>query len=125
MTRTTTETKKSQNSKNGTKKTTPKKDKQVQGERKPRKIINWKEYNEALVLRGHFTLWISDDVIECWLHKNGGNKRGRPFTYSDLAIESLLTIREFFRVTYRATEGFGRSLVKLLNVDIAIPAPEI
>jgi hypothetical protein len=121
MTRTTTETEKSQNSKNGTKKSTPKKDKQAHGERKPRKIINWKEYNEALVLRGHFTLWISDDVIKCWHHKNGGNKRGRPFTYSDLAIESLLTIREFFRVTYRATEGFGRSLAGLLNVDIAIP----
>ena len=104
-----------------TKKPTPKKDEQLHGERKPRKIINWKEYNDALVQRGNFMLWISDDVIEHWLHKNEENKLGRPFTYSDLAVETLLTIREFFRTTYRATEGFGRSLAKLLNADIAIP----
>jgi len=118
MTRTT----KSQNRENTkTKKSTPKQDKQLHGERKPRKIINWKEYNEALVQRGNFTLWISDDVLEHWLHENKENKLGRPFTYSDLAVESLLTIREFFRTTYRATEGFGRSLATLLNADIAIP----
>ena len=99
----------------------PKKDKQLHGERKPRKIINWKEYNESLVQRGNFTLWIADDVIEHWLHENSECKVGRPFTYSDLAIETFLTIREFFRTTYRATEGFGRSLANLMNVDIAIP----
>lgn len=106
---------------NNTKKSTPKKDKQVHGERTPRQIINWKEYNEALVHRGQFTLWISDDVIEHWLHKNPGNKVGSPFTYSDLCIETLLMIREFFRTTYRATEGFGRSLVAMLNLELAIP----
>lgn len=125
MTRTTTTTPKSQNRKVGktkiTKKPTPKKDKKLHGERKPRRIINWKEYNEALVQRGNFTLWIADDVIEHWHHENDECKVGRPFTYSDLAVESLLTIREFFRTTYRATEGFGYSLVKLMNVDIAIP----
>jgi len=125
MTRTTKTTTKSQNRENTktkvTKKSTPKKDEQLHGERKPRKIINWKEYNKALVQRGNFTLWISDDVIEHWLHENKGNKLGRPFTYSDLAVESLLTIREFFRTTYRATEGFGISLAKLLNADVAIP----
>lgn len=125
MTRTTKTTTKSQNGKTGenksTKKPTPKRDEKLHGERKPRKIVNWKEYNEALVLRGHFTLWISDDVIEHWLHENGGNKVGRPFTYSDLAVETLLTIREFFHTTYRATEGFGKSLAALIQADIAIP----
>ncbi len=60
-------------------------------------------------------------MIEHWLHENKGIKRGRPFTYSDLAIESLLMIREFFRTTYRATEGFGHSLVTLLQIELAIP----
>ena len=121
MTRTT----KSQNGGIGknknTKKATPKRDKQLHGERKARKIINWNEYNEALVRRGQFTLWISDDVIEHWLHENKGNKVGRPFTYSNLAVETLLTIREFFRTTYRATEGFGRALANLIQADVAIP----
>ena len=125
MTRTTKTSTKGQNTKVGknksTKKATPKRDEKLHGERTPRKIINWKEYNEALVRRGQFTLWISDDVIEHWLHDNGGNKVGRPFTYSNLAIETLLTIREFFRTTYRATEGFGRALANLVQADIAIP----
>ncbi len=30
-------------------------------------------------------------------------------------------IREFFRTTYRATEGFGRSLVAMLQIELAIP----
>ncbi|HBT77411.1 MAG TPA: IS5/IS1182 family transposase, partial [Planctomycetaceae bacterium] len=30
-------------------------------------------------------------------------------------------IREFFRTTYRATEGFGHSLIALLQIDLAIP----
>lgn len=46
---------------------------------------------------------------------------GRPFTYSDTAIECLLTIRELFKLPYRQTEGFGRSLAKLLGVEIEIP----
>ena len=125
MTRKTKTTEKSQNGQTGenksTKKGTPKMDKQLHGERKQRKIINWKEYNESLVKRGQFTLWISDEVIEHWLHENKGIKRGRPFTYSDLAIETLLMIREFFRTTYRATEGFGHSLIALLQIDLAIP----
>jgi len=125
MTRTAKTTTKSQNRKNTrtktTKKSTPKRDKQLHGERTPRKIINWNEYNDALVKRGQFTLWIADDVVQHWHHKNPGNKVGRPFTYSDLAVETLLTIREFFHTTYRATEGFGISLAKLMNVNIEIP----
>ncbi len=56
MTRTTKTVEKSKNSKAGknkiTKKSTTKKDKSLHGERKQRKIINWKEYNESLVKRG-------------------------------------------------------------------------
>ncbi len=59
-------------------------------------------------------------MIELWLHENRETKLGRPFTYSDLAVESLLTIHEFFRTAYRATEGFGRSFVAMLRVDLAI-----
>jgi hypothetical protein len=44
-----------------TKQSPPKRHKPTQGERTRQKIINWKEYNEALVRRGQFTLWISDN----------------------------------------------------------------
>jgi Transposase DDE domain len=85
------------------------------------KITNWREYNESLVRRGEITFWFDEDVIDAWDHDNVESKVGRPFTYSDLAVECLLALRELFRLPYRQTEGLGRSLVKLMQVDVAIP----
>lgn len=85
------------------------------------KITNWKQYNESLVERGSITVWFSDDVLASWEHPNDALKVGRPFTYSDTAIECLLTIRELLKLPYRQTEGFGRSLIGLLEADVAIP----
>ena len=85
------------------------------------RVANWREYNESLVRRGDITFWFSEDVIDQWEHDNAEVRRGRPFTYSDLAIETLLTLRELFRLPYRQTEGLGRALAKLTDVEIAIP----
>ncbi len=85
------------------------------------KITNWKQYNESLVERGSITVWFSDDVLASWEHPNDALKVGRPFTYSDTAIECLLTIRELLKLPYRQTEGFGRSLIELLEADVTIP----
>ena len=85
------------------------------------KITNWREYNESLVQRGSITFWFSDDVINAWEHANEESKVGHPFVYSDVAIESLLILRELFRLPYRQTEGLGRSLTRLMQVDVAIP----
>jgi len=40
-----------------------------QGVTKQYKVINWAEYNQALVDRGSFTLWISEEVIKQWRHE--------------------------------------------------------
>ena len=85
------------------------------------KVKNWRKYNESLVQRGSVTLWFSDDVIDQWEHPNDEPKVGRPFVYSDTAIECLLMLREVFHLPYRQTEGFGQSLVRLMQVDVAIP----
>lgn len=85
------------------------------------KVTNWKKYNESLVNRGDITIWFSEDALDRWKHPNDTAKVGRPFVYSDTAIECLLTIRELFKLPYRQTEGLGRSLVKLLNAEVAIP----
>ena len=85
------------------------------------KITNWREYNDSLVRRGDITVWFNEDAVEKWEHPNDSIKVGRPFKYSDTAIECLLTIRELFKLPYRQTEGFGRSLARLLGVDVAIP----
>ena len=85
------------------------------------RVTNWKQYNESLVRRGDVTLWFSEEALSSWEHANQGVKVGRPFTYSDGAIECLLALRELFRLPYRQTEGLGRALVKLLEADVAIP----
>jgi len=85
------------------------------------KITNWRKYSESLVQRGSITIWFSDDVIDQWEHANEKTKVGHPFVYSDTAIESLLMLRELFRLPYRQTEGLGRSLARLMQVDVAIP----
>jgi len=89
--------------------------------KKSYKITNWEKYNESLVQRGSITFWFSDDVIDQWEHANEETKVGRPFVYSDTAIESLLVLRELFRLPYRQTEGLGRSLTQLMQVEVAIP----
>jgi hypothetical protein len=74
-----------------------------------------------LVRRGDITFWFDEDVIDAWEHANDEPKIGRPFTYSDTAIECLLVLRELFQLPYRQTEGLGRALVKLMHVALAIP----
>ena len=46
---------------------------------------------------------------------------GHPFVYSDTAIECLLVVRELFQLPYRQTEGLGKSLVELMQIELAIP----
>ena len=93
-----------------------------QGTREARyRVTNWREYNESLVRRGDITFWFAEDVIDAWEHDNAEWKVGRPYVYSDLAIETLLTLRELFRLPYRQTEGLGRSLAALMGASIAIP----
>jgi hypothetical protein len=44
-----------------------------------------------------------------------------PDTASDTAIECLLILRELFQLPYRQTEGLGRSLVELMQIELEIP----
>jgi hypothetical protein len=85
------------------------------------KITNWSKYNESLVQRGSVTFWFNEDVLRQWRHANAQPKVGHPFVYSDTAIECLLVLRELFQLPYRQTEGLGRSLAQLMEVQIEIP----
>jgi hypothetical protein len=85
------------------------------------KITNWAQYNRALVNRGSITLWLSPEVVAAWNHANRQVKRGRPFVFSDAAIECILTLREVFHLPYRQTEGFVGSLMNTAGLGLRVP----
>jgi hypothetical protein len=84
------------------------------------KVTNWAEYNEALRKRGDFTLWISDDALKSW-QAEPRKTRGGQAKYSDMAIEICLTLRVIFNLALRQTQGFVRSVMKLLKVNLSVP----
>jgi hypothetical protein len=84
------------------------------------RVTNWANYDKALVQRGDITLWITPTAIRAWNAKASG-KRGAPQKYSDLAIETALTLRAVFQLPLRQAEGFLRSLLNLMDVDLEAP----
>ena len=85
------------------------------------RVTNWREYDHALRQRGDITLWISQDAIDAWTPPMTG-KRGAPPIYSDVAIETALTLRLLFRLPLRQTEGFLSSILTLM--DVTLPCPD-
>ena len=77
--------------------------------RKLYKIQNWQEYERSLIQRGDLTIWLSEDVIQSW-YDDSLNQLGRPKLYSDVAIETVLTLRLLFKLPLRQTEGFLTSI---------------
>ena len=84
------------------------------------RVKNWAEYDKALRDRGDITLWISQDAIDAWTPPQTG-KRGAQPLYSDLAIETALSLRLIFDQPLRQTEGFLRSILKLMNLTLPCP----
>lgn len=87
----------------------------------PYRIKNWRDYDQSLRDRGDITLWISQDAIDAWTAPKKG-KRGAQPVYSDLAIQTALTLRLLFRLPLRQTEGFLHSVLKLM--DLTLPCPD-
>ncbi|MFT7679578.1 MAG: IS5 family transposase [Planctomycetota bacterium] len=84
------------------------------------RVANWSKYDRALVSRGDITLWITPEAIKGWKAKPSG-QRGAPQKYTDLAIETALTLRLVFRLPLRQTEGFLRSLLELMDLSLEAP----
>jgi Transposase DDE domain len=89
--------------------------------KKVNRARNWRNYNEALVQRGSITFWFSEDVIKNWHVNDSSSRRGRPRKYSDIAITCGLTLKAVFKLTFRAVEGFVRSLMKQLKISAETP----
>ena len=84
------------------------------------RVGNWAEYDRALVQRGDITLWISTDAMDAWKPAPSG-RRGGQRKFSDHAIETALTLRLVFKLPLRQAEGFLRSLLSLMGVDLEAP----
>ena len=84
------------------------------------RVINWADYDRALVQRGDITLWISEDAIGSWKPAPTG-LRGAQRKFSDHAIEAALTLRFVFNLPLRQAEGFLRSVLSLMALDLEAP----
>ena len=84
------------------------------------RVTNWAEYDRALVRRGDITLWISKAAIDTWkpapLGRRGGQRK-----FSNHAIEAALLLRLVFKLPLRQAEGFLRSVLSLMGVDLEAP----
>ncbi|HET6569233.1 MAG TPA: IS5 family transposase [Rhodothermales bacterium] len=85
------------------------------------RVQNWHDYDRALVARGDLTLWFDGDALETLWYSEHLHKAGRPFTYSDTAIQTVLTLKAVFHMTNRSAEGFTRSLMRKLGYDLPTP----
>lgn len=55
------------------------------------RVANWPDYDKALVRRGDLTLWFTPEAIRSWTPESNG-RRGGQRRYSDVAIETALTL---------------------------------
>ena len=83
-------------------------------------VGNWPQYERALVRRGDITLWLSADAIDAWTPRPAG-RRGGQRKFSDHAIETALTLRLVFGLPLRQAEGFLRSVLSVMHVDLDTP----
>jgi hypothetical protein len=84
------------------------------------KVTNWREYEAGLRLRGSLTLWVTPEALAGW-HAPRRRIRGGQRRYSDLAIETALTLACVFSLPLRQTEGFMRSILDLLGLQLPVP----
>ena len=85
------------------------------------RVTNWREYDRALVEWGSLTVWFKKETVLKSACPEANGKRGAPFQYSDIAIQTLLTMKAVFHLPYRALEGFARSLMQIMELPLSIP----
>ena len=86
------------------------------------RVGNWPSYDASLVQRGNLNIWISPGALKNWNARPVRRRhRGGQPKYSDLAIETALTLRLLFHLPFRQTEGFLVSIFELMGVHLDAP----
>ena len=88
--------------------------------RQRHRATNWREYDASLRHRGSLTVWFTPDAIAGWKAQPRATPGGQRH-YSDLAIETALTLRAVFRLALRQSEGLIASIMELLEIDLPVP----
>ena len=86
------------------------------------RIRNWSEYNAALKQRGSLTFWLDESVLEQWIIPDLSGKPGASTLYSDLAIQTMATVKAVYRLAGRQCQGFLESIFE--SIDIELPVPD-
>ena len=84
------------------------------------RVANWAAYNQSLGQRGDVTFWLAPEAIAAWTPRRSG-MRGGQRRYSDLAIETALTLRLVYHLPLRQAEGFLNSLFAMMHLDLSAP----
>jgi hypothetical protein len=88
--------------------------------RQRHRVTNWREYDVSLRNRGSLTIWFTREAIAGWKAQPRTTPGGQRH-YSDLAIETALTLRSVFRLALRQSEGLIGSIMKMLEIDLPVP----
>ena len=89
-------------------------------EQKQYSITNWPAYNESLRQRGDVTVWLSPEVEAAWRAERRKTRGGQQ-VYSELSITVCLTLGMVYKPPLRQTEGFVRSLLRLMSLGLSVP----
>jgi hypothetical protein len=85
------------------------------------RIRNWSQYNAGLVKRGSLTFWVSEDVLQNWVSTEFTGDPGAPILYSDIAIETVVSLKSLFHLGGRQATGFVGSIFELMGVELPVP----
>ena len=82
------------------------------------RTTNWSNYTASLRKRGSLLIWLDKEMT--WLAPPDGGP-GRPAVFSDAAIQFCLSIKVLFKLPLRQTTGMVASLLKLADLNWAVP----
>jgi hypothetical protein len=80
------------------------------------KKCNWSQYNRRLINRGSINFLVTSKAliqIKKFKEKSTG---GHPKKYSSLLIELLVMLKIQYSLSYRALEGFAKSVFKKIKI---------
>jgi hypothetical protein len=85
------------------------------------RIMNWPEYNKALIQRGLITIWLDHNTLDQWYYQ-GPPTTGGLFRYSERCIQASLAMKAVFRLAFRQTQGLIQSLLAVMKLDLQVPS---